>query len=102
MEYLEFHGSFRYASRDALDRALCEARDHLDDDELGEIDRRWMQFLSRRGMTVHVAAIVPDTIDRYLAAVVLGALARGSAEGKVELIRGNKLLDTFTAEDPPG
>jgi hypothetical protein len=96
--HLVYRGSFRYADHDALDRALCEAREYLDDDELAELDRRWMQFLSRRGMTVHVEAILPSTSDRYLAAAVLGALARSAVEGRVDVTIGNDILDAIAPE----
>ncbi len=96
---LEFRGSFRYANHDALDRALCEARDMLDDDELTELERRWMSFLSRTGMTVHVDAILPETTDRYIAAAVIGALARTAVAGQVHVTRGQQLLDAIASND---
>jgi len=96
---IEFRGSFRYADHNALDRALCEARDMLDDDELTDLERRWMSFLSRRGMTVHVDAALPETTDRYIAAAVVGALARTAVAGQVQITRGAQVLDAITSND---
>jgi hypothetical protein len=95
--FLEFRGSFRYRSHDALDQALCEARDHLDDDQLCDVDREWMRYLSRTGLTVHVEAILPDSADPYVAAAVLGSLSRPAVEGRVHVTRGMQVLDTFAS-----
>lgn len=96
---LEYRGSFRYADQDALDRALGEVRDHLSDEEAGEPDQQWMKYLWRRGMTLHVEALLPATADRQIAAAVVGALARGAVEGCVHMRRGNHLIDEFVSDD---
>lgn len=99
--FVEFHGSFRYATFAALDRALHEARDHLDDDEVSDQDRDWMRHLCQRGMTVHVNAVLPEYADRFLAAAILGALARRAVDGRVDVTRGSQRLDTFASEASP-
>ena len=98
---LECRGSFRYATHAALDRALCEAREHLEDTEVSELDLSWMRFLSRRGMTLIVDAAFPHTADRYVAAAVLGALAHTAVEGHVDVTIGSQLVDAFVSESDP-
>lgn len=98
LDYIEFAGSFRYASQFDLDRALCAAQACLEDDELGDLDRLWLQWLSRRGTVVRVAAVLPPTIDRYVAAAVVGSLAEHAIEGVVDVTCGCHLVDAFCAE----
>jgi hypothetical protein len=96
--FLEFRGSFQYPSQDAVDRALCEARDHLDEADISDVDSEWMRYLWRSGMTLHVEAILPETADRFVAAAILGALSRQAVGGRVEVTRLNQCLDTFELE----
>lgn len=93
---LEYRGTFRFASHVELDRALSEVREHLEDVEL-DTDRGWLQYLSRRGMTIHVDAALPTFADRYVAAAVLGSLAEGAVEGCVDVTIGNQLVDAFVS-----
>jgi len=95
---LEYRGSFRYIDRSTLDRAILDASEHLEDDGLSELDREWMRFVSRRGTTVHVEAILPASADRHVAAAFLEALARSAIEGCVDVKRGGHVLDAFAPE----
>ena len=95
---LEYRGSFRYSDADSLERVLAEARAYLDDDDVCDLDRDWLRFVSRRGTTVRVDAIMPASADRYVAAALIGVLARAAVEGCVEVMRGDHLLDAFTCE----
>lgn len=95
---LEYRGSFRYLDQRALELAIGEAAEHLEDDGISELDREWMRFVSRRGTTVHVDATLPTSADRYIAAAVLGALARSAIEGCVDVKRGDHVLDAFASE----
>ena len=99
--FVEFHGSFTYDTFGAIDSALREARECLDDDELSEHDRDWMRYVCQRGMTVHVNAVLPEYADRFLAAAILGAFARRAVAGRVDVTRGNQRLDTFASEASP-
>ena len=90
---LEYRGSFRYIDVDALDAALTEATEHLDVD-----DFEWMRFVSRRGTTIRIEAVVPASVDRHVAAAVLGTLAELAIEGCVACTRGDRLVDAFTSE----
>ena len=99
--FLEFRGSFQYPSQDAIDRALCEARDHLEDSDVSDVDSEWMRYLWRKGMTLHIEAILPETADRFVAAAILGALSRQATGGRVEVTRLNQWLDTFESEAFP-
>ena len=57
-----------------------------------------MRFVRCNGTTVHVDARLPTSSDRYVAAAVLGALARRAIEGCVDVMRGGHVLDAFAPE----
>ena len=90
---LEYRGSFRYIDVNTLDAAIVEATEHLDVD-----DFEWMRFVTRRGTTIRVEAVVPASVDRQGAAAVLGALAQRAVEGCVDCTRGDTLVDAFACE----
>ena len=79
----------------AVERAIRDAGDQLEDDALSELDREWMRHVRRRGTTVHVEAVMPPSSDRYVVAAVIGALAAGAIEGCVDVMLGNPILDAF-------
>lgn len=95
---LEYRGSFRYSDAIILERVLAEARACLDDDDVSDLDREWLRFVSRRGTTVRINATMPPAADRYVAAALLGILAGSAIEGCVEVMAGDHLLDAFTPE----
>jgi hypothetical protein len=95
---LEYRGSFRYIDQRAVDLAIGEAAEHLEDDGLSHLDREWMRFVRRRGTTLHVEATLPTSADRYVAAAVLGALAKRAIEGCVDVMRGGHVVDAFAPE----
>jgi hypothetical protein len=96
---LEYRGSFRYPNLDALDRALGEVRDHLDDEDPSDPENAWMRYLWRHGMTLHVEAILPASADRHVAAAVVTALAREAIDGCVRVTCGATTLDAFDPAD---
>ena len=100
--FLEFHGTFDYATFEALDRSIREAREHLDDEDVNELDREWMRYVCQRGMTVHINAVLPEYADRFIAAAVVSALARRAVNGRVDVTRGNQRIDTFASEARAG
>ena len=51
-------------------------------------------------MTVHVAAILPETTDRYIAAAGIGALARSAVDGHVSVTRDDRLVDAIESGEP--
>jgi len=92
---IELYGAYRYASREALDRALAAAREELEDDELATVEASWLRAFVRRGTTLSVVATLPVDADRFVAAAVLDALARGAIEGVVEARRAGRAIDLF-------
>jgi len=95
IESIEVRGSYRYASRGELDRAIASARERIDDDELASLEPDWLRAFVRRGTTLRVEATMPLTADRFLASAVLDALARDAIEGVVEVLAGGRCLDWF-------
>lgn len=88
-----FRGCYHYESSESLDRALSEAREYLDDDELTDIECRLFAGFSRRGTTLFVDATLPMAGDRYFISAVLGALAWHARDGVVEAFRGELMTD---------
>jgi hypothetical protein len=94
-ESIRFLGTYRYTSRDVLDRALADAREHVEEEELHE----WMRFLVASGATLRIDAALPHDGDRFAAVAVLEVLARDAIDGVVEARRGTLRLDTFPSGD---
>jgi hypothetical protein len=88
-----FRGCYHYETTESLDRALAEAREYLDDDELVEVEQRLFAGFRRRGATLFVDATIPMIADRYFASAVLGALAWHARDGVVEAFRGEHMID---------
>ncbi len=88
-----FRGSYHFESSDSLDRALTAAREYVADDELTEVERRFLSGFRRRGHTLEIDAAVPLLADRYVITAVLGALAWHARDGFVEAYRGQRLVD---------
>jgi hypothetical protein len=95
-DHIEYCGMYRYATPDALERALARARERLaDDDDLVELSRDWARFFVRSGTTLRIAAKLPAAADRFGAAAVLETLAHTAIEGIVEARRGSARFDVF-------
>lgn len=88
-----FRGSYHFESNDSLDRALTAAREYVADDELTEVERRFLSGFRRRGQTLEIDAMVPLLADRYVITAVLGTLAWHARDGFVEAYRGQRLID---------
>lgn len=93
--FMEFRGSFTYRNQAAIDTALCDARAQIEDSDISERDSEWMRYLWRTGMTLHIDAILPESVDQHVAAGILGALSRQAIAGRVQVTRLNHSLDTI-------
>jgi hypothetical protein len=96
-ESIEFHGVYRYATREMVEEALAAARARLADDELADLDVDWLGGFTRSGASLRVRATLPGDADRYLAAELLRLLASHAIDGVVEVRRGGRALDLFPA-----
>ena len=95
-ERIEFHGSYRYADRAALEDALSRARTDLIEEE--ECDGSWMRAFITSGTVLTVNVSVPATAEqRFAAANVFLILAQGAVEGAVESRHGTRPLDLFAS-----
>ena len=92
---IRFHGSYRYASPDALERALAAARQWLDEEELYDLDGDWLACFVASGATLRIDTLLPIEADRHAAVAVMEALAHDALEGIVEAQRGETRLDAF-------
>lgn len=96
-DVVHFHGTYRYASRDTLERAIASARAVLEDEDASEIDAAWMRCFVTRGTVLTVN--LTSRVDGFSAAAVFDALARAAVEGAVEARIGDRHIDLFTAHD---
>lgn len=95
---LRFHGTYRYASRQVLARALAGAHAWLDEEELHDLGACWLRSFVPAGATLQIDATLPAGGDRFAAAAVVQALAIDALDGLVEARRGARRVDEF----PPG
>jgi hypothetical protein len=92
-DIVHFHGTYRYATRTNLDRAVEAAREVLADDEAAEIDAVWMRCFVTRGTVLTVN--LTSRVDRFSAAAVFDRLAGAAIEGAVEARLGGRFIDLF-------
>lgn len=94
---ISFHGSYRYADRAALERALARARAELLEEELDD-HGLWLRCFVTSGTTLTVNVSIPAVAEqRFAAANMFLILADGAVEGAVEGLRGTRSLDLFEA-----
>jgi hypothetical protein len=100
MHAIHFHGSYRYDSRDALDRAITAARLHLDEDDLTDPVLQSLRSFIRTDTSVTIDILLPAAADaRFAAAAVFDALAREAIEGAVEARQNGDRLDLYAPGD---
>ena len=92
---LRFHGTYRYASRQVLARALAAAHAWLDEEELHDLGATWLRSFIPAGATLQIDATLPAGGDRFAAAAVVQALAIDALDGLVEARRGTRQVDEF-------
>ncbi|MBX3156380.1 MAG: hypothetical protein KF773_10305 [Deltaproteobacteria bacterium] len=93
---IHFQGSYRYGSREELERAIAEARLALDDEDLTDSAATSLRSFASRGNEVVVDITVPGGPDvRFAAAAMFQALAVQAITGVVEARRGATALDVF-------
>ena len=92
---IRFHGSYRYATPEALQRALEAARRWLDEEELYDLEGDWLGCFVASGATLRIDTQLPIEADRFAAVAVMEALAEHALEGIVEAQRGEQRLDAF-------
>jgi hypothetical protein len=97
-DLVHFHGTYRYATRDSLERAIASARAVLaDDDADGDGDVAWMRCFVTRGTVLTVN--LTSRVDRFSAAAVFDTLAEAAVEGAVEARIGDAEVDRFAPGD---
>lgn len=90
-------GTYRYASRGDLDRALAQALDHMHDDD-HEAGLPHDMFRTR-GTTLRVDLALPAAACRFVAATVMEILAGRAIEGVVEACGDDgRCFDYFPAQ----
>ena len=94
---MHFCGTYRYATREGLERALVAARACLDDD-VGDLEDAWMRCFVTRGNVLTVNVSMPFVADqRFAAAAVFDTLAQTAVEGAVEARHGAARVDLFAS-----
>jgi hypothetical protein len=96
-DVVHFHGTYRYATRENLERAIASARAVLADDDAGEGEGEgeaaWMRCFVTRGTVLTVN--LTSRVDRFSAAAVFDTLAETAIEGAIEARVGSAEVDVF-------
>lgn len=113
-DVVHFHGTYRYATRDLLERAIAEARALLEDEDSeldgwglspaasagdgqrGSINAAWMRCFVTRGTVLTVN--LTSRVDGFSAAAVFEVLAQAAVEGAVEAKVGDRHIDLFAVQ----
>lgn len=90
-DVVHFHGTYRYASREHLERAIAAARAAIADDDAS--DAAWMRCFVTRGTVLTIN--LTSRVDRFSAAAVFDSLAETAVEGAVEARVGDAHVDFF-------
>ncbi|HEX7841818.1 MAG TPA: hypothetical protein VF469_30315 [Kofleriaceae bacterium] len=85
-DVVHFHGTYRYATREGLERAIASARAVLSEDNTDR-DATWMRCFVTRGTVLTVN--LTSRVDRFSAAAVFDTLASTAVEGAVEARLGD-------------
>lgn len=95
MQTILYSGSYRYADRSALERALAQARAELDDEDFDR-DHGWLRSFITHGTQLTVNLQTPALAEqRFAAANVLLILAHGAVEGAVEARHEGRVIDLY-------
>jgi hypothetical protein len=97
--HLRYYGSYRYSSRESLERAVIAAWTHFDEDDLSPPTIA-MGGLVPQGNRLHVDLTFSTAADvRFAAAGMLETLAKDAIEGAVEARHGSDHVDFFPSGD---
>lgn len=98
--HLRYYGSYRYQSRESLERAVTAAWHRYDEEELGHTSLASMGRFIQQGNRLHVDLTLPAAPDsRFAAAGLLQTLASEAIEGSVEARHGTDHVDYFCSGD---
>lgn len=91
--HLRYYGSYRYDSREALERAVTAAWSSFYDEETSHrVDGQ----LVKQGAQLHVDLTLSTAADsRFAAAGMLDVLARAAIAGSVEARHGSDHVDFY-------
>ena len=93
---IRFHGTYRYESHQALQRAICSAHALLDDEDVGEVELASLRSFMTSGATLRVDIQLPAIAQvRFAAASVFQSLALDAVEGAVEASHGAHHVDFY-------
>jgi hypothetical protein len=96
---VELRGSYRYASAEALERAVMTAMLQLEDEDDHSLAGDWLRALSRRGTRLEVRATLTTESDPFLASTILAVLSDHALEGAVDVRRNDTVVDSFVSGD---
>lgn len=94
---IQYCGRYEYRDAAALELALGQAREALDDDETGET-HGWLRVFVCRGNRLMVNVSAPASAEhRFAAANLFLVLAQGAVDGSVEAIHHARAIDRYVA-----
>jgi hypothetical protein len=100
-DIIRYAGTYRFARRDVLDRALAHAREHIDEDvEHASLAGGWLRCFILHGTTLTVNLALPAVAElQFAAAEVFATLARAAVDGSVEARIGDRSIDCYVSAE---
>jgi hypothetical protein len=94
--HLRYYGSYKYESRESLERAVAAAWTQFHDEDIPQPSAG----LVKQGDRLHVDLTLSTAADaRFAAASMLDTLARAAIAGSVEARHGTEHVDLFCSGD---
>ncbi len=94
--HLHYYGSYRYDSRETLQRAVAQASNEFFEEDGGPPSLGLIQ----QGLRIHVDLTLSAAADsRFAAAGMLEVLASNAIDGVVEARHGSDHVDFYCRED---
>ena len=94
--HLRYHGSYRYDSKESLERAVAAAWSQFYEEDLGTQTLSSMGRLVKQGDRLHVDLTLSSASDsRFAAAGMFETLAKSAIDGVVEARHGADHVDFY-------
>ena len=98
--HLRYYGSYRYDSRESLERAVTAAWMRFDEEEVSHRSLASLGRFVKQGDRLHVDLTLPTAADvRFAAAGMFETLAKDAIEGIVEARHGTDHVDFYPSGD---
>lgn len=100
---VRYAGTYRFADRAILERALGEARSHIaEEDDLATLEGGWLRCFVMSDTTLTINLAVPALPEhRFAAAEIFTMLSHQAIDGLVRATIDDRAVDEFAPGDDP-